>query len=118
MYYWLHPEFLPRWTTSERPPGKSRRRRAGGETARARRAIAENWHEADERLADRLTQALLRAPGLTGGRIHMCVQNGVVVLDGEVASEDVRMAVTARVWAEPGVHDVCDMLLIAGAGPE
>jgi osmotically-inducible protein OsmY len=68
-------------------------------------------------LARRVAQALIDDPAITGGVMEVAVQNGVVILDGDVATEVTRTAVSLRVWSVPGVLDVCNALTV-GEHPE
>jgi osmotically-inducible protein OsmY len=65
---------------------------------------------ADEELAERVAKALSSDPLVRGTRLEILVQNGVVVLQGELDSAEAREAARLRVWTLPGVHDVCDVL--------
>ncbi|MGA5298933.1 BON domain-containing protein [Nucisporomicrobium flavum] len=66
----------------------------------------------DERLARAVADAVLADPVVTGGRIDLGVQNGVVILDGDVDTEASRRAVVALAWSVPGVTDVCNALAV------
>ncbi|MEU8659755.1 BON domain-containing protein [Actinoplanes philippinensis] len=61
-----------------------------------------------------VAEALLADAAVTGGHLDLRIQNGVVILDGEVDTDDTRAAVTDRVWSIPGVADVCDALRVTG----
>jgi osmotically-inducible protein OsmY len=61
-----------------------------------------------DRVLDELTQLSVT---LGSGRVRVSVQNQVVILRGEVDSEDTRTAVVRRTWATPGVADVCNRIL-------
>jgi osmotically-inducible protein OsmY len=48
-----------------------------------------------------------------GRRLEVVVQNRVVILLGEVESEEVRLAAGVVAWAVPEVYDVCNRLTVA-----
>jgi osmotically-inducible protein OsmY len=102
MYFWwftdlYNPSAIGRWAASPALPPATRERRS-----------------ADERLLDTVAESLLGDEAITGGHLHLQAQNGVVILDGEIDTEDTRAAVSERVWAVPGVTDVCDALRVTG----
>ncbi|SNY53558.1 BON domain-containing protein [Paractinoplanes atraurantiacus] len=65
---------------------------------------------ADGRLARSVAEALLCDPEVESGEITIDVQNGVVILEGDVHSDSARAAATRRAWSATGVTDVCDVL--------
>jgi osmotically-inducible protein OsmY len=75
---------------------------------------AREQRNADERLLETVADSLLADEEITGGHLHLRAQNGVVILDGEIDTEDTRAAVSERVWSVPGVTDVCDALRVTG----
>ncbi|AGL16280.1 BON domain-containing protein [Actinoplanes sp. N902-109] len=60
-----------------------------------------------ELVADRLTAEVY----VFGREMHVSVQNGVVILEGGVATPEMRAAAGRQAWATPGVRDVCNMLV-------
>jgi osmotically-inducible protein OsmY len=102
MYFWwftdrYNPSAISHWAASSAAPHTARERRS-----------------ADEHLLDAVARSLLADEAITGGHLHLRAQNGVVILDGEIDTEDTRAAVSERVWAVPGVTDVCDALRVTG----
>ncbi|WP_250034142.1 BON domain-containing protein [Paractinoplanes maris] len=63
---------------------------------------------ADEQLAEQVAAALSSDPLIRGRRLEIIVQDGVVILQGELDSEEAREAARHRVWTLPGVRDFCD----------
>ncbi|WP_158277882.1 BON domain-containing protein [Pseudosporangium ferrugineum] len=59
-----------------------------------------------------VADALFTDPEVTGGHINLGVQNGVVILDGDVDSEPTRSAAAACAWTVEGVTDVCNALTV------
>jgi osmotically-inducible protein OsmY len=101
MYFWWFtglptPPFRP-WAMPENPG-----RRPCGQGG------ADHW------LLRTVAEALLADPAVTGGHLDLRIQNGVVILDGEVDTADTSAAVTQRVWSIPGVADVCNALRVTG----
>ena len=66
----------------------------------------------DDAVAHLVAGGLLGDLDVRAGRLDVLVQNRVVIVKGDVPSEDVRLAVLRRVWATPGVFDVCDLLVV------
>ncbi|MET8147085.1 BON domain-containing protein [Actinoplanes sp. NPDC049668] len=66
----------------------------------------------DQGLLIAVAEALLDDPALTGGYIDLSVQNGVVILDGEVDTQATHTAAVAQAWSVAGVADVCDALAL------
>ncbi|XVU22994.1 BON domain-containing protein [Actinoplanes sp. CA-054009] len=73
--------------------------------------------EADETLADRTARALSADPDVCGHYLEIVVQNGVVILQGELDSDDAREAARQRAWTVPGVYDVCQMITTPQCDP-
>ncbi|XVV10109.1 BON domain-containing protein [Actinoplanes sp. CA-131856] len=73
--------------------------------------------EADETLADLTARALSADPKVCGHYLEIVVQNGVVILQGELDSDDAREAARQRAWTVPGVYDVCQMITTPQCGP-
>ena len=71
---------------------------------------------ADERLAGRAAHALRLDPLIDGRRLEICVQNGVIILLGELASDEACEAAGRRAWAVAGVVDVCNQLTVSENG--
>ncbi|MEU4235999.1 BON domain-containing protein [Actinoplanes sp. NPDC026619] len=70
---------------------------------------------ADEWLAGRTAQALAFDPLIYGRRLEILVQNGVVILLGELASAESRAAASSRAWTVEGVVDVSNQLAVSEA---
>ncbi|UQU61298.1 BON domain-containing protein [Couchioplanes caeruleus] len=103
MYPWWYTDWFNGASYSRQfPPADGRHGAAGEDAARTR----------DERLARAVADAVLAAPGVTGGRIELGVQNGVVILDGDVDTEATRREVVALAWSVPEVADVCNALTV------
>jgi osmotically-inducible protein OsmY len=106
MYYWWYPD----WNNGRAYPGRS------PESAECGQDQPVSGHEieadGDRRLERAVASALLHDPAVRGGHIDLSVQNGVVILDGEVDSESVRSAAGTRAWSVAGVMDVCDALTV------
>jgi osmotically-inducible protein OsmY len=66
----------------------------------------------DDAVAHLVAGGLMGDSDVRAGRLDVLVQNRVVIVRGYVPSEDVRLAVLRRVWATPGVFDVCDLLVV------
>lgn len=67
--------------------------------------------EVDQRLVHRVADGLVADTRIKGRHVQVTVQNGVVILEGDVDSAEVREAAGRRAWATPGVQDVCNMLV-------
>jgi osmotically-inducible protein OsmY len=65
----------------------------------------------DEILVDVVAGRLMSERRVRGRRVLVTVQNRVVILEGEVDSADAKQAAGSRVWATPGVFDVCNRLV-------
>ncbi|MEV4704328.1 BON domain-containing protein [Actinoplanes sp. NPDC049316] len=103
MYPWWYTDWYNGASYPRRPQAADEQRgSARADTPRTR----------DERLARAVADAVLADPVVTGGRIDLGVQNGVVILDGEVDTESTRRAVVALAWSVPGVTDVCNALSV------
>ncbi|MCO8277654.1 BON domain-containing protein [Actinoplanes sp. TRM 88003] len=68
--------------------------------------------EADIRIADAAAVALGCDARMRGRHLEVLVQNRVVVLLGEVESEQVRVAAAVVAWAVPEVFDVSNQLTV------
>ena len=64
----------------------------------------------DERLARMVRQRLYDDPWTCLRRVRVQVQNGVVILEGELESARARWVAAFHAWQTPGVRDVCNML--------
>jgi osmotically-inducible protein OsmY len=73
---------------------------------------AEEMLDAESRLSHLVAAEVNRDPQVSGGRMVVTVQNGVVILEGCADSAETRKAAVRRVWATSGVLDVCNMLTI------
>ncbi len=69
------------------------------------------WDEYDQELVECVADELVADTRIRGRHVQVTVQNGVVILEGMVDSVDIREAAGRRVWAVPGVQDVCNMLV-------
>jgi hypothetical protein len=79
--------------------------------------VADEVADAEDFLVDLIAEEMIRDPGIRAGRMLVTVQNGVVILQGYVDTDDTRTAAARRAWATPGVLDVCNMLAVARNGP-
>jgi osmotically-inducible protein OsmY len=68
---------------------------------------------ADEWLVAMAAAALAGDPLIHGRHLEIMVQNGVVILLGELATAEARKAAARRAWAVDGVRDVCNRLTVA-----
>lgn len=66
----------------------------------------------DEQLLRAVGGALFDDAEVTGGQMHLSVQNGVVILEGEVDTPLTRAAAVAAAWSVTGVADVCNVLAV------
>ena len=66
----------------------------------------------DELLVHLVAEGLVADRAVRGRLIDVTVQNGVVIMEGEVASIEARAAAGRRAWSVPGVHDVCNRLTV------
>lgn len=81
--------------------------------------FCDDGEDADEQLIDRVAQALRGDPLVYGRLLHVMVQNSVVILVGDVGdvgSPEAKAAAASRVWAVPGVYDVCNRLTVSAVG--
>ncbi|WP_164842738.1 BON domain-containing protein [Actinoplanes solisilvae] len=69
--------------------------------------------DADIRIVDGVAAALACNVRVRGRRLEVLVQNQVVILLGEVDSEEARLAAGIVAWAVPEVYDVCNGLNVA-----
>ncbi|GIF01253.1 hypothetical protein Ari01nite_87170 [Paractinoplanes rishiriensis] len=67
---------------------------------------------ADELIADRLAVSIKQNPQVRGRYLEIHVQNGVVILLGEVDTADARTVARGLAWAVPGVSDVCNRISV------
>lgn len=70
--------------------------------------------EGDELLLHLVAEALAGDDEIRGQHLDLTVQNGVVILEGVVASRIAKGAAARQAWAIPGVRDVCNCLVIPG----
>jgi BON domain len=87
----------------------------------SQRPASTQWHlpanppvGADEELALLVAERLRESLMGTGHRIVVEVQNRVVVLEGNVATDAIRRQVHQIVWQTPGVVDVSNRLALWG----
>lgn len=66
----------------------------------------------DEKLAHRVADRLIADPAVRGGNLEISVQNRVVILTGRIDSATARDAAGRQAWSAPGVHDVCNRLVV------
>jgi osmotically-inducible protein OsmY len=79
--------------------------------------LDEHWvarRSADDWLAGEAAEALAKDPLVHGRRLEILVQNGVVILTGELASPQARAAAGRRAWSVEGVTDVCNRVTVDG----
>ncbi|MBU2668032.1 BON domain-containing protein [Actinoplanes bogorensis] len=69
----------------------------------------------DEALAQRVAEAILQAPLVESGHLHIEVQNGVAILSGSLSSREACDAAADRARETPGVRDVSDQLTVSPA---
>lgn len=67
--------------------------------------------EVDDALVDRVAERFIASVDVRGRRVFVMVQNGVVILEGIVDSEESKHAAGRLAWQTPGVVDVCNMLV-------
>ncbi|HET6379474.1 MAG TPA: BON domain-containing protein [candidate division Zixibacteria bacterium] len=99
--------------------GLARRQRAvtstlAGKAQAARHAGEEGPLPNDEALAAKVTSELFRDPSVPKGGININVEQGRVVLRGEVPDEGMRRALEKSAAAIPGVWDVENLLHLPG----
>ena len=63
----------------------------------------------DDSLAQRVAHSV-ESSGAGRGRVYVTVQNRVVILCGNVDSEQTRSAVVRCAWSADGVSDVCNRI--------
>ena len=68
----------------------------------------------DELLVHLVAEGLAADRAVRGRHVDVTVQNGVVILEGEVASPASKEAAGRRAWSVPGVYDVCNRLSLPG----
>jgi osmotically-inducible protein OsmY len=76
------------------------------------------WDDTDELLVERAAQALRHDPRVYGRLLHIMVQNSVVILLGELGSDEAKAAAASRAWSVPGVYDVCNRLTVSRTGDD
>lgn len=79
--------------------------------------IADEVIDAENFLVGHIADELLRDPDVRAGELIVGVQNGVVILEGEVESPDTVSAAGRCAWSVPGVRDVCNMLVVQRGHP-
>jgi osmotically-inducible protein OsmY len=107
MYWWSYPQ----WYNGMAYRGSRR----GRDATLASSCSAENAFRAsaERRLTLRVAAALFNDPSVTGGSVEVSVQNGVVILDGDIDTEASHTAASRRVRTVDGVADVCNALTVA-----
>jgi len=109
---WLHSDSWPEWN---RRPGQPGGDPPDGHDSRAERPGDDVFgriggQTADEWLAGRAAEALRMDPLVQETFLEVLVQNGVVILLGELGSAEAREAASRCVWRVSGVWDVCNRL--------
>ena len=66
----------------------------------------------DELLVHLVAEGLVADSAVRGRHVDVTVQNGVVIMEGEVASAAAKAAAGRRAWSVPGVHDVSNRLVV------
>ena len=87
---------------------------AGCEVVHNRLKVVPAEEENDGELADALYMVLEKDPLVHAGQLSVQVRDGVVVLDGYVASEEERRLAELDAWYVPGVVDVVDQIKTRG----
>lgn len=64
----------------------------------------------DEMLAHRVADRFLADPRIRSGHVVVDAQNGVVILEGRLDSEEACEAAALLSWSTPGVRDVSSRL--------
>jgi len=119
----MFPDWLPSdgWPDRNHQPGQP-----DGDATEDRDGTAERLDDligrigsrtADEWLAGRTAEALRMDPLVRGPYLEVMVQNGVVILLGELSSLEARQAAGRCVWRVSGVRDVCNRLSVAEPDP-
>jgi BON domain len=72
--------------------------------------------DAEDFLTNLIAEEMIRDPDVRSGQMLVMVQNGVVILQGYVDTDDSRSAAVRRAWATPGVFDVCNLLTVGPDG--
>ena len=68
--------------------------------------------EVDEQLVHLVAEGLAGDRAVRGRHVDVTVQNCVVIMEGFVDSPEAKAAAGHRVWSIPGVHDVCNRLIV------
>jgi osmotically-inducible protein OsmY len=74
--------------------------------------VADEVFDAEDFLSRRVADEVNQDPEVSGGRMVVTVQNGVVILEGYADTPATREAAGRRAWAISGVFDVCNMLSV------
>lgn len=64
----------------------------------------------DDAIARRVADRIISDPAIHSGHLVVDVQNGVVILQGRMDSEEACTAVSRQAWATAGVRDVANRL--------
>ena len=70
----------------------------------------------DDRIRWRAAVCLVAVLSARAYAITVRVQNGVVILDGSVPSEELRIFAHRVAWCVPAVRDVCNRLSVDSVG--
>jgi hypothetical protein len=74
--------------------------------------LAEEVVDAELFLARLVVDELVRDRQIRAGHVVVTVQNGVVILEGQVDDPQTQAAAARRAWAIPGVFDVSNRLTV------
>lgn len=70
--------------------------------------------ETDDELTDAIRLVLEKDPLVRPDALKVTVRDGVVTLEGGLASDDERLLAVQDVWYVPGVQDVVDRIAVSG----
>lgn len=83
---------------------------AGCEVVDNRLQVSPPQEDNDGELADAIRMVLEKDPLVHAGQLSVSVRNGIVTLDGYVASKEEKHLAVMDAWCVPGVQDVVDQI--------